>query len=126
MPVNGAQSPPNSTAHELFDALWNTMANILGTAATATLLRRAAKRGVPLSAGLSTLSIRHDGLTYCYVVPGTWDIRSDPAAVGALCVLAQALRPLLMEMTGLVVLRRLAQVTALHRIGFTLLEEAQA
>lgn len=125
MSADGVQLPPESSAHELLDVLWNTMADILGTAATATLLRRAAKRGVPRCAGLSPLNIRQDGLIYCYVVPDTWDLRTDPAAIGALCVLAQELRPLLLEMTGLVVLRRLARVTALHRIGFTPLEEGQ-
>ena len=36
--------PAGTSAAELFDLLWGTLADVLGTAATATLLRRSIRR----------------------------------------------------------------------------------
>jgi hypothetical protein len=125
--MNAPLSEPSPTlsAHELFDLLWETMADILGTAATATLLRRAAKRGAASDGSLAQVSIGQEGLTYRYTLPSTWQQTADPQAMDALRILGQELRPLLLEMTGPVVLRRLGQVHALHAAGISHLEELQ-
>lgn len=99
------------------------MADILGTAATATLLRRAAKRGAARHSVLSGVSIRQEELTYRYVLPSSWEQESNQQALDALRTLALELRPLLIEMTGSVVIRRLAQVAALSPLWPVLQEE---
>src|SRR5688572_27423237 len=64
----GDASPPapvtlsGATAAELFGLLWDTMADVLGTAATATLLRRALKRAGARSADLGGVAIDRDDL----------------------------------------------------------------
>jgi hypothetical protein len=75
--------------------------------------------------GLHGVSIGQEDLTYRYELPSSWLQGSDQQALESLRTLAQELRPLLIEMTGPVVVRRLAQVTALHAAGITLLEEVR-
>jgi hypothetical protein len=110
-------TPPAPSATELFGVLWESMADILGTAATATLLRRAARRAASPEAGLSALTIGQQGLTYRYVLPDTWTEPQYALALGELKALTAELEPLLTEMTGPVVLRRLARVPALGTLG---------
>jgi hypothetical protein len=95
------------------------MADILGTAATATLLRRAAKKAAARQAVLSSVHIGQEGLTYRYVLPNSWQQGSDRQGLDALRALTQELKPLLIEMTGSVVIRRLANVPALHTVGIS-------
>ncbi len=120
---SGLSAAPS--AREVFDILWETMADILGTAATATLLRRAAKRGIARHAALTGVSIRQQDLTYSYVLPSSWEQESNQQALDALRTLALELRPLLIEMTGPVVIRRLGQVAALSTLWSVLQEEVR-
>ncbi len=53
----------------LFKDLWESLADVLGTAATATLLRRAARRAVPRSPELAELAIAKANLEYRYTLP---------------------------------------------------------
>lgn len=108
-------------AAELFELVWATMADILGTAATAALLRRAARR-----AELPGVTIAQDGLTYRFQVPASWHQPPDPASLAPLRHLVRELCPLLEEMTGPVVLCRLGRVAPLQRVGFTPRNEVQA
>jgi hypothetical protein len=124
-PATGA-TPGDATAAELFGLLWDTMADVLGTAATATLLRRALKRAARGRADLGGVAIERDDLSYGYRLPETWREGRDGAAVGALRHLVGALEPLLVEMTGPVVVRRLAQVAALRPLSTAPGEEANA
>ena len=108
-------SPPEPDPTEiaaLFTLLWDTLADVLGTSATAALLRRAARGAAGRCPELATLSIVRADLEYRYTVP---------AAVGttALRELVKDLRPLLIEMTGSVVVGHLERAPGLR----TLLEE---
>lgn len=94
------------TAASLFEGVWEAMADVLGTAATATLMRRAIKRAMPRAPVLDALMVRRVGFEYSYTLPERWR-RSDPDPVSALRILAQELTPLLVELTGPVVIRRL-------------------
>ena len=113
-----------ASAADLFALLWKELADILGTAAAATLLRRAAQRARPCAPELAALSIARQGLEYRYTLPSSWTSRvSDPS--GALVVLARELWPLLMDLTGLVVVQRLAQIPELDALATAARQEPQ-
>jgi hypothetical protein len=103
------------SAGDLFAVLWHALADILGTAAAATLLRRASQRAVARSPELAALSIVRENLEYRYEVPPVW---SEPAGASrALCELTRELWPLLVDLTGSVVVDRLAEVPELRDGG---------
>jgi hypothetical protein len=103
-------------AGDLFSLVWQALADILGTAAAATLLRRAAQRAASRSPELATLSIARDSLEYHYTVPTTWNA---PAAAPeqALRELVAELCALLIDLTGPIVVNRLAQIPELLERG---------
>lgn len=113
---------PRPTAQALFGLLWDSLADLMGTAATATLLRRAATRAAAHDPGLGGLLIVRDGLQYRYELPEAWR-RRDDRAIASLRVLGRALRPLLRELTGAVVLGRLARLAPLRAAGILGAEE---
>lgn len=96
----------------LFGILWDELVDLIGTAATAALLRRALRRAVPHSGELAGLAITRLEREYGYVVPQAFTLAKGPPA--ALCELLEELRPLLVEMTGQVALRHLDQVPELR------------
>lgn len=100
--------PAGALSAELaFQTVWETMADMLGTAAAATLVRRAAKHvgAAHPELGLHEFAIVREGFEYSCRVPAPW-------TRGALTF--EAVRPLLREiavllhaLTGTVVLSRL-------------------
>jgi hypothetical protein len=108
------------TAHsaaELFELLWEDLADVLGTAATATLLRRAIKAAVSHAAWSEPVVVARNGLDYEYRLPETWKDPGNEEALGALRVLAAELRVLLVELTGPVVVSRLGRLGPLREGG---------
>jgi len=101
------------TAGELFGSLWNGIADILGTAATATLLRRAVRKAAEHRPELKGLVIRREAIEYAFTVPSSWN-EPQTTALDALRDVARELRPLLAELTGRVVLRQLEKVDLLR------------
>jgi len=97
------------TVAQRFTALWDALADVLGTAATATLLRRAMKE-VADRAALDGLAIERQGFSYGYSVPESWQASYGGKPLEALLHLLDALRPLLVELTGSVVVRRLERL----------------
>lgn len=61
-----------SSGSELFATIWHALADILGTAAAATLLRRAAQQARATFPELSGLEIARINLEYQYKVPAVW------------------------------------------------------
>jgi hypothetical protein len=96
----------------LFGLLWDELAGLLGTAATAALLRRAARRALPRNQELVELTIARLDDQFGYVVPESFALAKGPPA--ALRALAEELRPLLVELTGQVALRHLDRVPELR------------
>ena len=96
----------------LFGILWDELADLLGTAATAAVLRRALRRALPHNAALAELAITRVEHEYGYVVPQAFGLSKGPPR--ALCDLLDELRPLLVELTGQVALRRLDEVPELR------------
>jgi hypothetical protein len=112
VPETGAEP----SAADLFAILWLGLADILGTAAAATLLRRACQRAVLAYPELAELVITRENLEYCYVVPAAWNASKAPS-LRPLCALARELWPFLIDLTGSVVVNRLAQIPTLRDRG---------
>ncbi|MEO5730539.1 MAG: hypothetical protein ABI134_24730 [Byssovorax sp.] len=105
------------TAASLFALLWESLADVLGTAATAVLLRRALKRAAARYPALHDLTIKREGLDYAYSMPRAWQEQTEGSADASLQELIVELRPLLVELTGGVVFQRLERVPALRALN---------
>ena len=106
---DGATSASPST---ILTAVWESMAEVLGTAATATLLRRAAIRAVERMPQLAKLEISRDNLIRYYKVPDTWRTAAEPNGFQELDALLEDMRPLLIRLTGQIVVRRIDAVVS--------------
>jgi hypothetical protein len=117
--VHTAASP---SASALFTLLWDALSDLLGTAATAALVRRAAQRANRLNPELAEVYVVREGLEYRYSVPGAWHV---PSGVGdrALRQLVAELMPVLAQLTGPVAARHLAQVRELRETGIVPAQE---
>jgi hypothetical protein len=104
------------TDAELFALLWHALADMLGTAAAATLLRRAAQRASVAYPELSGVRIALSSLEYHYQVPARWT-QAGSGSTEPLRQLVRELWPLLEELTGTVVVTRLEQVAQLRAHG---------
>jgi hypothetical protein len=109
-----ALGEPSTTG--LFEILWHGLADVLGTAAAATLLRRAAQRALPRCPELAALRIVRERLDYRYTLPASWTSPVQPLP-GGLAALTCELWPLLVELTGSIVVQRLAQIPELRDRG---------
>ena len=107
------------TAGELFDLLWERLAELLGTAATATLVRRATKRA---AAEAPTVIVNHNTLNYEYKVPESWRRAAETNALRALRDLAKELGVLLTRLTGPVVVEQLEREPRFRQSGVSFVE----
>ena len=115
-----------SSAAKLFDLLWESLADILGTAATATLLRRAIKQAAFKTSWTEPpITVARNGLDYEYRLAETWKQPDNEAALDDLRVLARELNVLLVELTGAVVVRRLARLAPFHKVGIDFTAESK-
>ncbi len=99
------------TAAECFAIVWDAVADILGTAATAALVRRAAKRASERCPALAELTVSRRSFTPDYNLPRSW--QEDPAGNGSMDQFIALLRELVLllrELTGTIVVRRLARL----------------
>jgi hypothetical protein len=90
--------------------LWDTLSSILGTAATATLLARALKRAAPSAPLLAELLITTKKFSYEYRLPESWRAPDNAVAIAAFDRLLEQLVPLLITLTGHVVVRQIARL----------------
>jgi hypothetical protein len=111
------------SAAELFATVWETIADVLGTATTAAIVRRAAGRAATRSPELVGLVVVREELEYQYRVPSTWSQGSERGLI-SLRVLAAELGRLLVELTGNIVVQRLEEDPELHTVGLVWREEA--
>ena len=116
------QAPPGCTAAEVFEVLWSTLADVIGPTATAALMQRSVKRASGDAPELRDLVITRDQFAYTYTLPASWSgAAAEP--VEALKSVMRQLWPLLSELTGSVVVRRLQEEPLLRHCG-VLPEEA--
>src|ERR1043165_4027597 len=66
----GVVDGPSSS--DLFGLLWAALADVLGTAAAAVLLRRAGQRAVLRAPELVELSVTREAFEYRYTLPAAW------------------------------------------------------
>jgi len=121
--VSGGDKGATSAA-ELFDLLWESLVDVLGTAATAIILRRAIQQAALHSACPERVIVARVGLEYEYRVPETWKQPGNDEAVDALRVVAASLRVLLVELTGPVVVNRLGRLAPFRKWGIGFTDEA--
>jgi hypothetical protein len=115
-PAASAEGP---TASQLFEQLWDGLADMLGTSATAILLRRAVTRAGQQPRhrkGLDGLVIQSERIEYQYRLPDGWRHARNGRAIDALREVVRELYPLLRELTGEIVVRRLERVDALRDV----------
>lgn len=106
---NAASAPV--TAAGLFAIVWDALVDVLGSAATAALIRRASKRAGLDRREADLLRIRREGFEYTYAVPDAWKTTSG---LTDLRRLTSELSPLLVELTGPVVIRHLNRIPELE------------
>jgi hypothetical protein len=122
---DGTGADVNVNAAALFALLWDALAEVLGSAATAAIVRRAAGRAAPESPELVDLVVRREKLEYRYTLPATWSHLASAAttpgerAPAGLRALAAQIGLLLVELTGNVVVGRLEQIPALRMAGLS-------
>jgi redox-sensitive bicupin YhaK (pirin superfamily) len=101
----------------LFKVLWDELGGVLGTAATAAIVGRAARRALPRSPDLGELAISRVNREYRYEVPSSFD-RAEGLPPPLRDLLGE-LKPLLVELTGRMVLRGLERVPELREWATT-------
>ncbi len=119
--------PGVAAAADLFQRLWDDVADLVGTAATAALLRRALKRSSANHPELAAVVLRREGLEYGWALPAAWHDPERRDAVDHLRrLVCDDLLPLFRELTGPVIARRLAQSPELVEAGLAGEEENNA
>lgn len=116
--------PSSCTAASLFKLVWEAMTDVLGSAATATLMRRSVRRAAERRHDLDGVIVRRNGFDYAYSVPAHWE-DLGPDALEALRALATELSPLLVELTGPVIIRRLSAIPELKRCDISFPERVR-
>jgi hypothetical protein len=107
-------------AARAFALVWTTLVGVLGTAATATMLRRAARaatRKRPDLEDLQGFEIVRERLEYRVVLPPSWNGGCDGCLEALGYLLREELCPLLEELTGPVVVSLLRRQPDLQRHG---------
>ncbi len=98
--------------------------SLVGTPATAALVRRGVKRATARSGDSAWPVVRCEGLEYSFTTPDDW---KDPARRDAVdrlrALVREDLDPLFRDLTGPVIARRLSRVPALVGAGLAAEEE---
>lgn len=89
------------------------MTDVMGPTATAALLERSIARAMD-RADLSGIIISRQQLKYSYKLPDSWQ-SLDEQHIESVRVIVRELVPLLTELTGTVIVRRLFQLPELKR-----------
>lgn len=113
--TEGGNRGDRPTTSDVFTGLRECLVDVVGTAATATFLRRAARRASVLRPELATIAITKGELDYEYALPASWMTTRD--GLPALAVLSGELQLLLHALTGDVLVRRLRAVPLLFEAG---------
>ena len=92
---------------------WHTVAESLGTTATAALMRRAAKRATVQTPSLTNFRVEGAGYTYRFTSPAVWE-SAEPSAAEEVRALLGELCALLSDLTGDVVTSRLVSDPAVN------------
>ncbi|HVT09915.1 MAG TPA: hypothetical protein VHO67_20775 [Polyangia bacterium] len=105
-----------ATAADLFALLWRSLSDLLGSATTATLLRRSKNAVARRLPSVGELAIDRERLEYRYTLPPAW-AHAAGDGIAVIRALVDELRPLLMELTGAMILDQLDRVAGFHDNG---------
>ena len=92
------------------------MADIIGPTATAALLQRSLKQAAAAAPELREVVIARDQFVYSYRLPASWS-HTAADTTASLKHMVRSLWPLLSDLTGSVIVRRLQQDPLLGRCG---------
>lgn len=104
------------TTSELFDALWAALTDVIGPTAAATLLQESIRRARRSHPGVDDVAIVQRQFEYTYTVPPAWKT-TDSAPRQRFQAIVDELWPLLVGLTGTLVVRRLSAVPQLVECG---------
>ena len=104
------------TTSELFDALWTALTDVIGPTAAATLLQESIRRARRSHPGVDDVAIVQRQFEYTYTVPPAWKT-TDAAPRKKFQAIVEELWPLLVGLTGTLVVRRLSAVPQLVECG---------
>lgn len=121
-PTLGARDATACSPSDLFDLLWATLVDIVGSPTTAALMRRSVRHQMAHYRELEELAITRQGFEYAYVVPAAWK-HANGQSMTALQALVQSLSGFLVELTGPIVVRRLKELPQLAECGVIVSEE---
>jgi hypothetical protein len=109
--VDGRGDPTRGAAG-LFAIVWDTLTEVLGTAAVAAIVRRAVGRAAAESPELVDLVVLRENLEYRYALPRGWSENAEQGRIAFRRLVAEIGR-ILVELTGTVVIRRLEEIPEL-------------
>lgn len=98
---------------EAVGAVWTSLAEVVGTAAAAVLLRRAVKRAAAVHPALHELAIEFGEFRYGLRPPESWHAPPDSATVEAVNGLIAALCEIVEPLSGDILIRRVDRVALL-------------
>jgi hypothetical protein len=104
------------TTSELFDALWTALTDVIGPTAAATLLQESIRRARRSHPRVDDVAIVQRQFEYTYSVPPAWKT-TDAAPRKSFQAIVEELWPLLVGLTGTLVVRRLGAVPQLVECG---------
>jgi hypothetical protein len=116
MGVDGDGADIGLAPDALFGIAWDALADVLGTAAVAAIVRRAVGAAVAETPELADVVVSFGDLEYRYTLPHAWSQRAERGPQ-ALRVLVGHIGRLLVELTGTAVIRRLEQIPELRASG---------
>ena len=123
MEVDNCDFGAGTSATALFAIVWDSLADTLGTAAVAAIVRRAVGRAAVEHPELVDLVVLREDLAYRYRLPQAWSQNGDRGAV-AFRGLVTEIGRLLVDLTGTVVICKLEQLPELRSCGLIWRAEA--
>ncbi|MEZ0228144.1 MAG: hypothetical protein ACAI25_05930 [Planctomycetota bacterium] len=118
----GRRAAPSAAS--LFHLVWVALGELLGTSATAILMRRSVQRVATRDAAREYPVVVRKGLDYEYELPPSWT-DAETAAEATLRDLIHELWPILQELTGSVVTSRLRAIDELVRCDMIPAEKSE-
>lgn len=101
------------TAARLLDIIWANLVDMLGTAAAATVLKRAVKRACVRSPEFEGVTVVREGWEYRCSPPEAWHDQHPSETPTFITLVQDDLFPILRELTGPIVVQRLESVPEL-------------
>ena len=105
---------PGCVTATLFARLWETLSDSLGGAAAVALLGRSRRRAAARYPELDAIVVERAGGSYCFRLPERWSVPAPEPSL-AFRGWVDELLPFVVELTGAVIVRRLAAIPELRR-----------